>query len=62
MQYVDDVGSVKAICGARVKCLVFGSRSCNDNERNFHFSTGERACGRCDISQHRKYLWIYYFY
>ena len=42
--------------GARLKPVAFGSRSCNDNERNFHSFTVEGACGRLAITQNRKYL------
>ena len=43
--------------GARLKPIAFGSRSCGDNETNFHSFTGEGACGRWAIGQNRKYLW-----
>ena len=35
--------------GARLKPIAFGSRGCQDNERNFHSFTGEGACGRWAI-------------
>ena len=43
--------------GARLKPVAFGSRSCNENERNFHSFTGEAACGRWAIGPNRKYFW-----
>ena len=32
--------------GARLKPIAFGSRSCNENENNFHSFTREGACER----------------
>ena len=43
--------------GAQLKLIEFGSRSCNENERNLHSFTGEAACGCWTIDQNRKYLW-----
>ena len=43
------------ICGARLKPVAFGFRSCDDNERNFHSFTGKVACGKSAITQNRKY-------
>ena len=51
-----------SINGACLKPIAFGSRSCNDNEKNFHSFTGEGACGRWAITQNRKYLWGCHFY
>ena len=48
--------------GARLKPVAFGSRSCNENERNFHSFTGEAACGCWAIGQNRKYLWGNHFF
>lgn len=48
--------------GARLKPVVFGSRSCSGNEHNFHSFTGEAACGRWAIGQNRKYLWGNHFF
>ena len=48
--------------GARLQPIAFGSRSCNENERNFHSFTGEGCCGRWAITQNRKFLWGCHFY
>ena len=48
--------------GARLKPIAFGSRSCHDNEVNFHSFTGEAASGRWAIGQNRNYLWGNHFY
>ena len=51
-----------AINGAPLKPIAFGSRDCNENERNFHSFTGEGACNRWAITQNCKYLWGCHFY
>ena len=43
--------------GARLKPVVFGSRSCNVNEKSFHSFTGEVVCDRWAIVQNRRLLW-----
>ena len=48
--------------GARLKPVACGSRSCNANDKNFHFFTGEAACGRWAIGQNRRFLWGSHFW
>ena len=48
--------------GSRLKAVLFGSRSCTDQERIYHSFVGETACGRWKISKNRKYLWGTHFY
>ena len=77
MQPADDTESLvatktlkdKGICNCdltkndvRLKPVAFGSRSCNENERNFHSFTGEGACGRWVIGWIKQYLWGCHFY
>ena len=77
IQPSDDNKSIKAVAhlritgeclfelsnnGSRLKAIEFSSRSCNDNERNFHSFTGEGACGCWAIGQNRKYLLGCHFY
>ena len=48
--------------GPRVQPLSFGSRTCTDIEKNFHYFVGEASAGRWSIAKNRHYLWGSHFY
>ena len=55
--YLQKMGHCKfdfSLHGAQLKPIEFGSRSCNDYEKNFHYFTGKGVSGRWAITQNRK--------
>ena len=48
--------------GARLRQILFNSRSCTQSERHYHGFIGEIACGRWAISMEKRYLWGSHFY
>ena len=48
--------------GARLRPILFNSRSCTQTEKHYHGFIGEIACGRWAISMEKRYLWGSHFY
>jgi hypothetical protein len=52
----------KAMSGAGLSLVRFGSRRCEGRETHFHSFIGEAAAGRWGISKNKKYLYGRYFF
>ena len=48
--------------GARLRPVLFNSRSCTATEKHYHGCVGEIACGRWAIGMEKRYLWGTHFF
>ena len=48
--------------GARLRPVLFNSRSCTATEKHYHGFVGEIACGRWAIGMEKRYLWGTHFF
>ena len=48
--------------GARLRPILFNSRSCSNTEKHYLVFVGEIACGRWSIRMEKRYLWGTHFY
>ena len=48
--------------GARLRPILFNSRSCSATKRHYHGFVGEIACGRWAIRMEKRYLWGTHFF